>query len=338
MPWEAYGEQREREMRSISSLPMSACVCRVRNPICPERMGKENMGFQKFVENIVDLLQERMGDAYEIRVLHVTKNNDVEQTAVALTRQEDSIFPTIYLEGLYQEYREGERLGALAERIINCHEEQSMALDLDMDFFRDYGRVKDRIFYKLVSFETNKKFLRDVPHLRWHDLAIVFYYALEKDMVECGSITIRRQHMLMWKQNAESLYRTARRNTKRGMPELLVSMRELISEMTGVSVREDDAMPMYVLTNPEKRFGASAMLYSEKIGLLAERFGCDVLILPSSVHEVLLIPDDHVREYDFYRQMVGEVNRTHVEPEEVLSYGLYRYCRENSEIEEIILN
>ena len=113
-------------------------------------------------------------------------------------------------------------------------------------------------------------------------------------------------------------------------------MRELIAEMTGVSVCGDGATPMYVLTNKEKCFGASAMLYSEKIGPLAERFGCDLLILPSSIHEVLLIPDDHVREYAFYRQMVEEVNRTQVEPEEVLSYGLYRYCRKNSEIEEII--
>ena len=294
------------------------------------------MGFQKFVDNIVDLLQERMGDAYEIRVLHVTKNNDVEQTGIAITRQEDSIFPTIYLEGLYQEFLEGELLGILVERIINCHEEQSMALDLDMDFFSDYSGVRDRIFYKLVNFDKNRKFLKDAPHLKWHDLAIVFYYALEDDVMKGGSITIKRQHMLMWKQNAESLYRMARRNMKRGMPELLVSMRELIAEMTGVAVREDDATPMYVLTNQEKRFGASAMLYSEKIGRLADRFGCDLLILPSSVHEVLLIPDDHAREYDFYRQMVGEVNRTQVAPEEVLSYGLYRYCRNNSEIEEII--
>ena len=56
----------------------------------PGENGKEgNMGFQKFVDNIVDLLQERMGDSYEIRVLHVTKNNDVEQTGIAITRQEE---------------------------------------------------------------------------------------------------------------------------------------------------------------------------------------------------------------------------------------------------------
>lgn len=294
------------------------------------------MGFQTFVDNIVDLLQERMGSAYEIKVIRVIKNNDVELTGVAITRQEDSIFPTIYLEGLYEEFKEGARLSALVEKIINCHEEQSMALELDMDFFRDYDRVKNRIFYKLVSFENNKKFLRDAPHLRWNDLAVVFYYALEEDVVEGASITIKRQHMLMWKQNAESLFRMAGRNMKRGMPELLVSMRELVMELTGVWIREEDTVPMYVLTNQDKHFGAAAMLYSEKIGELAERFGSDILILPSSIHEVLLLPDDSSRNYDAYRQMVEEVNRTQVIPEEVLSYGLYRYCRKNSEIEEII--
>lgn len=294
------------------------------------------MGFQTFVDNIVDLLQERMGDAYEIKVIRVTKNNDVELTGIAITRQEDSIFPTIYLEGLYEEFKEGARLSALVEKIINCHEEQSMALELDMEFFRDFNRVKDRIFYKLVSFEKNKKFLRDAPHLRWNDLAVVFYYAMEKEVMEGGYIAINRQHMLMWKQNAESLYRLAGRNTKREMPELLVSMRELVMELTGVWIRDEDTVPMYVLTNQEKRFGAAAMLYSARIGELAGQLESDLLILPSSIHEVLLVPDHCGQDYAFYRQMVDEVNRTHVEPEEVLSYGLYRYCRKNSEIEEII--
>lgn len=300
-------------------------------------MGKRiSMNFETFVESIVETLQERMGDVYEIRVIQVTKNNGVELTGVAMIRQEDSVFPTIYLEGLYEELLRGETIDSLADRIINCHEEQSMALDLDMDFFHDYNSVRNRIFYKLVSFAENKKFLADAPHLRWNDLAIVFYYGLEEDVLAGASITINRQHMLMWKQDAESLYRTAVRNTKREMPELLVSIRELVEDVTGITVQGEDDLPMYVLTNREKRFGASAMLYSGQMQELAEQFGCDLLILPSSVHEVLLLPDDHCQEYSFYRQMVSEVNKTQVEPEEVLSYGLYRYSRTNAEIEEII--
>lgn len=294
------------------------------------------MNFDTFVESIVEALQERMGEKYEIRVIQVTKNNGVELTGVAIIRQEDSVFPTIYLDGLYEEYLRGEGIDSLAGRIINCHEEQSMALNLDMDFFHDYDSVKDRIFYKLVSFAENKKFLEDAPHICWHDLAIVFYYALKDEVMEGASITITRQHMMMWKQNAESLYRTAGRNTKRDMPELLVSIRELVEDVTGINLQDEDNLPMYVLTNKDKRFGASAMLYSKQMGELAGRFGCDLLILPSSVHEVLLLPDDHCQEYTFYRQMVSEVNRTQVEAEEVLSYNLYRYSRINAEIEEII--
>ncbi|MCM1416319.1 MAG: DUF5688 family protein [bacterium] len=294
------------------------------------------MNFETFVENIAETLQERMGDAYEIRVIRVTKNNGVELTGVAITTQENSVFPTIYLDSLYEEYKLGDSIEDLADQIINCHEEQSMALDLDMDFFHDYDSVKDRIFYKLVSFSENRKFLQDAPHLRWHDLAIVFYYALEDAVLEGASITIRRQHMMMWKQSAESLYRVAKRNTRRDMPEFLVSIRELVEDVMGITVQEEDDLPLYVLTNREKRFGAAAMLYSEQMEELAETFSCDLLILPSSVHEVLLLPDDHCQEYDFYRQMVSEVNRTQVEAEEVLSYGLYRYRRATAEIEEII--
>lgn len=294
------------------------------------------MNFQTFVDNMVSLLQDKMGDAYEIQVIKVTKNNDVELTGVALTRQGDSIFPTIYLENLYTDYREGESLEVLADKIINCHEEQSMALDLEMDFFRDYDRVKDRIFYKLVSFEKNKKYLEDAPYLRWHDLAITFYYAVEEDVVRGASITIRREHMLMWKQDVETLYETAKRNTERDMPEMLISMRDLVLDMMGKGIQGEEKPQMYVLTNHRKRFGAAALLYSEEIKKLAERLSCDLLILPSSVHEVLLIPDDQSQDYAFYRQMVSDVNKTQVEPEEVLSDRLYRYCRNNSEIEEII--
>ena len=119
------------------------------------------------------------------------------------------------------------------------------------------------------------------------------------------------------------------------MPELLLPMYELIEEMTGVKLEQADGVSMYVLTNQAKLNGASVMLYSDKIRELADRLQSDLIILPSSVHEVLLLPDDHEKKYDFYRQMVEEVNATQVEPEEILSYNLYRYNRKKEEIEEI---
>ena len=119
------------------------------------------------------------------------------------------------------------------------------------------------------------------------------------------------------------------------MPDLLLPMQKLLEEMMGIK-EEGPEQLLYVLTNRNKIFGASAMLYSEKMKLLADRLRADLLILPSSVHEVLLFPDDRMRGYEIYRQMVSEVNTTQVDPEEILSFHLYRYSRAKNEIEEVI--
>lgn len=294
------------------------------------------MDFNVFTDNIVNVLQQRMGHEYDVKVTKVTKNNDIELTGVVLMKESDNLSPTIYLDGLFAEYQDGAYIEDLAEQIIRFYKEQLPAGRLDMDFFQNFEQVKDRIFYKLVSFDKNKRMLEKLPYYKWNDLAIIFYYAMEEERIGRASITIHNQHLKMWEQSLDTLYAVAQENMKRSMPELLVSMKELLEETTGLKMGEDTYLPMYVLTNQEKVYGAAAMLYSDQMKKLAERWQMDLLILPSSIHEVLLLPDDGQNEYAFYRQMVEEVNTTQVEPEEVLSYSLYRYCREKAEIEEIL--
>lgn len=294
------------------------------------------MDFNVFVENVVKILQEKMGEDYEIKVTKVTKNNDIRLTGVIMMRETDKVSPTIYLEEPYRQYGEGTDIQEIADRIVALYEAQMKDIHLDMNFFSEYEYVKDRIFHKIINYDQNRNLLADVPHLMWRDLAIVFYYSMEEEKLGRASILVHNNHMDMWNQTADTLYQTAQHNMRRSMPELLVPMQELINEMTGVRLEEKDVR-MYVLTNKEKMYGASAMLYSDEIGKLADRLDLDLLILPSSVHEVLLLPDDREQKYDFYRQMVEEVNTTQVEPEEILSYKLYRYNRKKAEIEEIIV-
>lgn len=294
------------------------------------------MDFNVFTDNIVNVLQQRMGHEYDVKVTKVTKNNDIELTGVVLMKESDNLSPTIYLDGLFKEYQDGAYIEDLAEQIIRLYKEQLPAGRLDMDFFRNFEQVKDRIFYKLVSYDKNRKMLEKLPYYKWNDLAIIFYYAMEEERIGRASITIHHQHLKMWEQSLDTLYAVAQENMKKSMPELLVSMKDLLEETTGLKMGEDTYLPMYVLTNQEKVYGAAAMLYSEHMKKLAERWQTDLLILPSSIHEVLLLPDDGQNEYAFYRQMVEEVNTTQVEPEEVLSYSLYRYCREKAKIEEIL--
>lgn len=293
------------------------------------------MDYKSFTERIVYLLQERMGADYSVKVTNVTKNNDIQLTGVIMMKDSDRISPTIYLEEPYRQYCSGVNMWEVADRIIELHREQAQNVDLDIDFFKEFGIVRDRIFHKLINYEKNRKLLQDVPYIRWCDLAVVFYYAIDEKVLGRASILIHNNHIDMWEQTADSLFGIAQHNMKQYMPELLIPMRKLVEEMTGVRLEQTDEVKMYVLTNQAKLNGASAMLYSDKIGELADSLQSDLMILPSSVHEVLLLPDDSEQQYDFYRKMVEEVNTTQVEPEEILSYNLYRYGREKAVIEEI---
>lgn len=295
------------------------------------------MDYKEFVKNIVNMLKDKMGDDYEIRVINVVKNNDVRLTGVIMMRESDRVSPTIYLEGPYRHYCAGDTLPVVVDGIIALYEEQVRDIHFDADFFQEFASVKDRIFHKIIHYEKNRGLLADVPHLRWNDLAVVFYYGVDEKIIGKATILIHNNHMDMWGQTVETLFQTAQCNMRRSKPEILIPLQRLVEEMTGGRIEEMEEVRLYVLTNRDKMYGASAMLYSDKIRELAEELQSDLLILPSSVHEVLLMPDDKAGQYQDYRRMVEEVNTTQVEPEEILSYHLYRYSRKKAEIEEIIV-
>ena len=292
------------------------------------------MNFKDFTNSIAALLQRKTGDNCTVTVTNVLKNNNVRLTGVVITEENEGMSPTIYLEEPYRRYQEGASLQDIIEEIMALYEMHLRNRKLDMGFFRDFAQVEDRIFHKVINYAKNRELLTDVPYFRWHDLAVIFYYGMEEAAFGRASILIHNSHLDMWGKSAEEIYCVARRNMKRSMPELLLPMQKLMEELMVRRMSEEE-LTLYVLTNREKLFGASAMLYSEKIKELADRFGTDLLILPSSVHEVLILPDDRNREYDFYRRMVKEVNTTQVDPEEILSYSLYRYDRKKEEIVEI---
>lgn len=293
------------------------------------------MDFKLFTNEIVEMLQEKLGAECTVTVTEVLKNNNVSLTGIVVMKESDNVAPTIYLEEPYRQYQDGSTLQEIVDEIATLYEKQTHNVKVDMDFFRDFSMVKDRIYHKVINYDKNRKLLEDIPYFRWHDLAIIFYYAMEEAAFGRASIMLHNSHLDMWGRSAEEVYCVAKENMRQSMPELLMPMQKLLEDVAGIKAGERD-LPLYVLTNKSRMFGASAMLYSNKIGELATKLNSNLLILPSSVHEVLLLPDDQVQEYDFYKEMVREVNTTQVDPEEILSFNLYRYEREKAEIEEII--
>lgn len=292
-----------------------------------------NITIEEFGNKICKALKESMGAGYDAAYKEVTKNNGVCLHAIMINKKGSNVSPAIYIDELYGDYEEGRSFGDIVYDILCVYQRNAREIRMDMEFFTHFERVKDRVLYKLIHRESNRNLLMDIPYIEWNDLALVFYYSFEDERFGKATILIRNSHMNMWKINQSVLYENAKKNMLRLRPEEMLPIKQIISEiLTQNSVAytvsgQEPEVAMYVLSNRERLYGAAALLYAESLKELAGKLNKNLIILPSSVHEVLLVPDDGMTEKDFFKEMVKEVNDTQVEPEERLSYNVYHYDR-----------
>lgn len=296
------------------------------------------MNFREFSENVVKSVKTCLGNNVKTEVKKVTKNNGVELHGLIISKAQSSVSPTIYLDGFYREYKQGKSLGDIVYEIVSIYENNKVSADINLDFFLDYQAVKSRIFMKVVHYEKNKKMLEDMPHIRFMDLAVVCYYAYMNDFLGKGSIQIETGHLDRWGISEEELFKTAKGNTKdklgveiKGMDEILIEM--LIEngkdvdreELEAILQRTEREVPMYIMTLKGRYFGAACIYCEEMLYSFGKRCGKSFYILPSSIHELILIPDSGNEKPEVLRQMVREVNAGHVAPEERLSDNIYYF-------------
>lgn len=289
---------------------------------------------QHFAGLVERAIWEAVGGEAEISLQTVRKNNGIMMTGISIFRKERNISPTIYLESYYERYLAGESVKEIAEEILACDREHSPEISFDTDFFMDYELAKERIAYRLVNREKNRKLLEEIPFIPYLDLAITFFCKVEHDELGCGIIQIRNEHARLWGVEKEQLFRDAEKNMRTLYPELVCTMQELlqsvenepeIAETMAEEVERSQELSVYVVTNSYKSYGAAVMLYEGVLDDLTQRMKSSIAILPSSVHELIVLPVKSVAEASELRGMVHEINRTQVEPEEVLTDSVYYY-------------
>lgn len=292
---------------------------------------------QQFAEIAEKELRKAVGGEADVSVQKVRKNNGLVMTGVSIFGKDRNMSPTIYLEGYYEQYLDGEPMEEIVEEILSCCQEYDSELSFDTDFFVDYELAKERIAYRLVNREKNRKLLEEIPFIPYLDLAVTFFCKIEHEKLGSGIIQIRNEHMRLWSVTEEQLYDAAKRNMHALYPELVCTMQELLQnveenqEVPQEMAEEIDnakGLPMYVVTNKYKSCGAAVLLYEGILDGLTERMDSSLAILPSSVHEMIVLPVRNESEALSMRGMVHEINMTRVEPEEVLSDSVYYYGRD----------
>ena len=185
------------------------------------------------------------------------------------------------------------------------------------------------MFYKLVNYQMNERMLKRVPYIRYLDLAVVFYYRVEQEHFPGGSVLIHNNNLVTWGITKSQLMKDAAFNTSRKLPYRFMGMETLIAELSGETEMENLQKEelMYVLTNEEKFYGAAVLLYPHVLAHIGTLLKRNFFVLPSSVHECILVPDQgHYTRFELMK-MVREVNQNQVEEEEILSYQVYYYDR-----------
>lgn len=310
------------------------------------------MKIHTFIFHILQKMQEYMDGEAEISLRDITKNNGVVLTGLTFVQKNINISPTIYLEEFYKEYKEGRTLEDIVEEIKKIYYESKLEKSIDMDFFTEYDKAKKNIVYKLIHYDRNKELLEKIPHRKFLDLAIVYYYLVDMKEFTNATILIHNNHMESWNKTEEDLYIQAQQNTPRLLKVNFCGMMDILKELTEEDYiymenspgRETDRMEiqdlllemqvrrdetgMYVLSNFSRLYGASAILYPGVKEACAKQFKTGFFILPSSVHELILVPDEGQVSKEKLEQMVREVNETQVDPQEHLSDFVYYYNAE----------
>lgn len=291
------------------------------------------MEYKEFVKYIKMNAGYIAGEGGNITINHVIKNNGCEMDGLVIMEKGKDIAPTIYLDSFYELYTNGENIKNIIRQIEVIYEQNKNNVTFDVNILKHFDTIKDKIVYKVVNYRSNEKLLEQVPHKRILDLAVVFYCLLDNEYGRSATALIYNNNLKNWNVTIDDVYKAALKNT----PDLLhskISSMAALFEKCGVNVDGEevdlkDYVPsdMYVLTNESKLNGAACILYENVLYDFAQKLGADLYILPSSVHEVILLPKLSMFEKDELVNMVKEVNTEGVAADEVLSDHVYEYNR-----------
>jgi len=283
----------------------------------------------------------------DFQVVQKNKNNGVQLIGVQVNLPGKDLSPIIYVEQFFDEIRQGEPVDEVMNRFARCVEKSGRApfMDSGIDLM-NYDSLKEHLAIKLVNTQTNRKMLQEMPHENIEDLSVICYVDFPVDSREGkATMEVRNQYLSIWNIDEKALFQQARANTQPINTPVLQTMfgtwkslfdedacvKNLLDENTtefGLSSHET----AYILTNMEMKYGAAMITQPEVLNKLEQLFPEGFYVLPSSVHEVLIVPDNGEMELKMLGEMVREVNKNEVERQEVLSDRVYSYDKEKHQI------
>lgn len=294
------------------------------------------MNYQQFIEEVERRVKEKIkgNETITVYIHTAVKNNGKERKGITVSEKGIHISPTIYLEEYFQQFQEGKPIEKIVEKILQLYEEVKCSHPCEESLLQNYEELKGKFACKLIHRGKNEKLLNDIPYVPWMDLAIVVFVLLEVSPYGTATVLVRKEHLEIWGLTEAQLFDEAKKNTPILLPYQFCPMRKLLREICPYAVDEgeEEEESLYVLSNKLRSFGAASMLYEGILEKVGQKLGENYYILPSSIHEVIVVPESKSPVKQDLEEMVREINETQVEEEEVLSDRVYYFSRKDNRL------
>jgi len=281
----------------------------------------------------------------QCQVVETLKNNNVTRVGITFKENGRNAGPIIYMEPYREAATDGRPMSEIM-REIACIASRSMdkterigSLD-----YGDYESVKEYLSVTLINGRDNRQMLSRMPHRQMEDLALIL--ELKFPMEEgIGSLKVSREMAELWAVDKDTLFAQAQENGLKAEPPSLQRMedtmlslafdRDAAENLLENPAPEEVPSQLYVLSNTSKNKGAAVLSYPGVLEKADQLFPKGFYILPSSIHELLIVPKSPEIDPRELGEMVRAVNRTEVAKEEQLSDRVYEYDREAGMIRQV---
>lgn len=286
------------------------------------------MEYEIFVQRLIDKLNEKAKWKMTLERKMVHKVN-VDREALVVKYPNSIVAPTVYLDDKYEMLQQNCTVDEIAENILatlkNIRIDDLVVPELSQE------SAEKNLYCVLINAADNKELLKDIPYEKLEDLAIVAKYKVGEN----ASFLVTDKVCESLQMTSEEVLETAYANVEKQKFEcrpMAAVMREMmlkegmdeeyVDELLHVQATD---CPIYVLTNQTKVEGAVAVASQKALKKAYETIGEEFFILPSSRHEVLLVPKSANATVKELQDMVHEVNATEVSAEDKLSDNVYEY-------------
>lgn len=296
------------------------------------------MKLNDYIEQAKIHLKEYLPEEFqtaEIIIQRQQKNNNEMPYGLTLKIQGMNICPVVYLDNYYESYLNGMAMEDTF-RLIGRHYLSAMnSVKLQQDSDLSFDHVKDKLFLFVVNAEKNQKMLATVPYQELEDLAILYRCIISSRDNGIDSIIVSNKLLDHFGISKEALHEQALRNMNRLFTPEIQSMEYIMAQIMELPYTEEEMTQnkngLFVLSNTQRIYGASYLCCPDVLKLIGEKMDGNYLILPSSIHEIIVLKETADMDVSDLRAIVEFVNQTELNPTEYLSDNIYRYnCKNQS--------